>query len=135
MIQEPSASQQIGTIFGEHFWEVFITLIRRNLLGWAEDILKKLLDLVDISFDLSVKGDEGRVCARSQVLEVCRLPVRMTNVSLPEKKEISSKDPANAHQFSKKNAANQSQEVTQIHLNFSPQEVKTFECEVKLKFY
>lgn len=50
--------------------------MREYSLGWAEDILEELLDLVDVSFDLAVEGDEGRVCARGQVLEVCRLPGR-----------------------------------------------------------
>lgn len=43
-------------------------------LGWAEDILQELLYLVDVCLDLPVEGDEGRVCAWGQVLEVCRLP-------------------------------------------------------------
>lgn len=50
------------------------TGVRKYSLGWAEDVLKELLDLVDISLDLAIEGDEGRVCARGQVLEVCRLP-------------------------------------------------------------
>ncbi len=50
--------------------------VRKYSLGWAEDILKELLDLVDVSSDLAVEGDEGRVCAGCQVLEVCRLPRR-----------------------------------------------------------
>lgn len=50
--------------------------VRKYSLGWAEDVLKELLDLVDVSLDLAVEGDEGRVCARGQVLEVCRLPGR-----------------------------------------------------------
>lgn len=52
------------------------TGVRKYSLGWAEDVLKELLDLVDVSLDLAVEGDEGRVCARGQVLEVCRLPGR-----------------------------------------------------------
>lgn len=52
------------------------TEVRRHSLGWGEDILKELLDLVDISFDLAVEGDKGWVCAGGQVLEVCRLPGR-----------------------------------------------------------
>ena len=43
-------------------------------LGWAEDILEEFLNLVNISLDLAVEGDEGRVCSWCQVLEVCRLP-------------------------------------------------------------
>lgn len=50
--------------------------LRRHSLGWGEDILKELLDLVDVSFDLAVEGDEGGVCARGQVLEVGWLPGR-----------------------------------------------------------
>lgn len=50
--------------------------MRKYSLGWAKDILKELLDLVDVSLDLTVEGDEGRVCSRGQVLEVCRLPGR-----------------------------------------------------------
>lgn len=50
--------------------------MRKHSLGWTEDILKELLDLVDVSFDLTIKGDEGRMCAGRQVLEVCRLPGR-----------------------------------------------------------
>lgn len=49
---------------------------RKHSLGWTEDILKELLDLVDVSFDLTVEGDEGRMRAGGQVLEVCRLPGR-----------------------------------------------------------
>lgn len=52
------------------------TEVRKYSLWWAEDILKELLNLVDVSFDLAIKGDEGRVCAWGQVLEVCRLPKR-----------------------------------------------------------
>lgn len=48
--------------------------MRKYSLGWAENILKELLDLVDVGFDLAVEGDEGWVCAWGQILEVCRLP-------------------------------------------------------------
>lgn len=52
------------------------TEVRKYSLWWAEDVLKELLNLVDVSFDIAVKGDEGWVCAWGQVLEVCRLPER-----------------------------------------------------------
>lgn len=45
-------------------------------LGWAENILKELFDLVDISLDLAVESYEWGVRAWCQVLEVCRLPGR-----------------------------------------------------------
>lgn len=45
-----------------------------DVLGRGENILKKLLDLVDVSFDLAVEGDEGWVRAGGQVLEICGLP-------------------------------------------------------------
>lgn len=50
------------------------TGLRKYSLGWAEDILEEFLNLVDISLDLAVEGDEGGMCAWRQVLEVCRLP-------------------------------------------------------------
>ena len=40
----------------------------------AEDVLEKLLNLVDVRLDLPIEGDEGRVCARGQILQVCWLP-------------------------------------------------------------
>ena len=46
----------------------------QNSLGWAEDVFQKLLNLVDVRLDLAVEGDEGRVRAWGQILEVCRLP-------------------------------------------------------------
>ena len=46
----------------------------QNSLGWAEDVFQELLNLVDVRLDLAVEGDEGRVRARGQILEVCRLP-------------------------------------------------------------
>lgn len=49
---------------------------RQHSLGGAEDVLKELLDLVDVSLDLAVEGDEGRVRAGRQVLEVGGLPGR-----------------------------------------------------------
>lgn len=52
------------------------TGVRKYTLGWAEDILKELLNLVDVRLDLAVEGYEGRVRARRQVLEVCGLPGR-----------------------------------------------------------
>lgn len=52
------------------------TEVRKYTLGWAEDILKELLNLVDIRLDLAIEGYEGRVRARRQVLEVCGLPGR-----------------------------------------------------------
>lgn len=52
------------------------TVVRKYTLGWAEDILKELLNLVDVRLDLAVEGYEGRVRARRQVLEVCGLPGR-----------------------------------------------------------
>lgn len=48
--------------------------MRKYTLGWAEDILKELLDLVDVRLDLAVEGYEGRVRSWRQVLEVCGLP-------------------------------------------------------------
>lgn len=51
-----------------------VTGVRKCSLGWAEDILKELLDLVDVGLDLAIESYEGGVCARCQVLEVCRLP-------------------------------------------------------------
>ena len=53
---------------------VVVIGMREHSLGRAEYILKKLLDLVDVSFDLTVEGDEGWVCAGGQVLQVCWLP-------------------------------------------------------------
>lgn len=52
------------------------TEVRYYTLGWAENILKELLNLVDVRLDLAVEGDEGRVRARRQVLEVSGLPAR-----------------------------------------------------------
>lgn len=49
---------------------------QRCSLGWAENILQELLDLVDVRLDLAVKSDERRVRARRQVLEVRGLPGR-----------------------------------------------------------
>lgn len=49
---------------------------QRYSLGWAENILQELFDLVDVRLDLAVKSDERRVRARRQVLEVCGLPGR-----------------------------------------------------------
>lgn len=49
---------------------------QRCSLGWAENILQELFDLVDVRLDLAVKGDERRVRARRQVLEVRGLPGR-----------------------------------------------------------
>lgn len=49
---------------------------RKYTLGWAEDILKELLNLVDIRLDLAIEGHKGRVRPRRQVLEVCGLPGR-----------------------------------------------------------
>lgn len=57
-------------------WQTVAAGMRRHSLGWAKDILKELLDLVDVSFDLTVEGDEGWVCAGGQVLEICWLPGR-----------------------------------------------------------
>lgn len=45
-----------------------------ELLGRTEHFLKKLLDLVDISLDLSIEGQERRVCPRGQVVQIRRLP-------------------------------------------------------------
>lgn len=45
-------------------------------LGWAENILEELFDLVDVGLDLAVEGYEWGVRARRQVLEVCGLPGR-----------------------------------------------------------
>lgn len=45
-------------------------------LGWAENILKELFDLVDVSLDLAVESYEWGVRARCQVLEVCGFPGR-----------------------------------------------------------
>lgn len=45
-------------------------------LGWAENILEELFDLVDIRLDLPIECYEWGVGARSQVLEVCGLPGR-----------------------------------------------------------
>lgn len=68
--------------------------MRKHSLGWAEYILKELLDLVDVSFDLAVEGDEGRVCARSQVLEVCGLPGREGGATLVDRsKQNKAKQP------------------------------------------
>lgn len=55
-------------------YESVAEAMRKCSLGWAEDILEELLDLVDVGFDLAVEGDEGGVRAGGQVLEVCRLP-------------------------------------------------------------
>lgn len=49
---------------------------QRRSLGWAENILEELFDLVDVRLDLAVEGDERGVRARRQVLEVCGLPGR-----------------------------------------------------------
>lgn len=49
---------------------------QRCSLGWAENILQELFDLVDVRLDLAVKSDERRVRARRQVLEVRGLPGR-----------------------------------------------------------
>lgn len=45
-------------------------------LGWAENILQELFDLVDVSLDLPVESYEWGVRAWCQVLEVCGLPGR-----------------------------------------------------------
>lgn len=49
---------------------------QRRSLGWAENILEELFDLVDVRLDLAVEGYERGVRARRQVLEVCGLPGR-----------------------------------------------------------
>lgn len=58
--------------------------MRKYTLGWAEHILKELLNLVDVRLDLAVEGYEGRVRAWRQVLEVCGLPGREAKPVQPQ---------------------------------------------------
>lgn len=63
-------------------------------LGWAENILKELFDLVDVGLDLAVKGDEWGVRARCEVLEVCGLPEREVELL-----QISGEDGSDRYHF------------------------------------
>lgn len=44
--------------------------MKADSLWWAEHLLQELLHLVDVSLHLPVEGDEGRVCPRSQVVQI-----------------------------------------------------------------
>lgn len=46
----------------------------------AEHILQKLLDLVDVCFDLAVEGDEGRVRPWGQIVKICRFSTTDTTI-------------------------------------------------------
>lgn len=46
----------------------------RGLLWWSQHLLQILLYFVDVSENLPLEGEEGRVCPWGQVVQVSRFP-------------------------------------------------------------